>query len=746
MRRCVTLNTERNMCKNCPTGTSHQHVIPVALSLLLEERTKTTFAGGVAIQRPVSRVVDTGTVLGKVHNALPELNTRDTLKRKAQMRVDARIPGMPPAKVTKVARDMGKSLLGRIQEQVVGAGRAIVPMPKDATPEQIRKVELQNLGTAMDHSLAGSTTEIRACQCKTVESYLRSPHWGGGVHSLECYWAYVDGRRMRIEPAYVTRNEVTKYTGTVRAGVQGVPQGTACVYEAPPEESLLGYFRALTEPALAHRFPKGGVPYEGRGTMCHGVSYKDELPTYDALRQTKVAINAAIESHGVASPVRKTSFREVYNQIVKPRIGMQAQHAAKSVYGMVNDLLDTLDASQFYDLQRLVIFLLSLKLGLRDGETCHLDWNEIIRYKDRRFGVHFSLDKSVQDKGVWKILSHESHCELYGDSSSHAWYKERHGRGRGSEHCLACLVEEFRQRAENRERVLAGKYVFVSEKWHVRTGDVVDYPLETGEQCFMLRDCADRVMQTRRPEERIPVQKFKQHSWRHAAADYCIMLQCGMFPSLSDFAICDHLRWKSARMYYYYKEKSGHSVAESALPFMLSAGSDLLQQVLVSAGLLSRDVYRKLVASGVQGDRLLHVTDADLDVGLDQSERAAVLREARKLAPVHQRKATVVAACDTIDVAAGATGVQAADVAAGASAVHAHVQPASMDASMFASALEKLPAAAWDAYVTQLILENQHPIADADRADPRAWARRMFVNSCAVMCSGQPVDVDSVHD
>jgi len=154
---------------------------------------------------------------------------------------------------------------------------------------------------------------------------------------------------------------------------------------------------------------------------------------------------------------------------------------------MVQDLLDELDSSKPKELQRLLLCMLSYKLGLRDQDARNLFWNEVIRLTDRRFGVHFSYDKSAHDKGVWKRIPHAATCELHGDTCRHERFISRPGTGRGAEHCVGCLMEEWRQHENNAERVKAGKNVFVSECHDMQ------YPMEPLEQCQILREVAGRL-------------------------------------------------------------------------------------------------------------------------------------------------------------------------------------------------------------------------------------------------------------
>ena len=85
-------------------------------------------AGGQRVFRAASDAMQVGDANGKAHTALPDVNTRDALKRKAEMRVNARGPGESRERLTKCAKDVLSSLLGRIHEQVVGSERIIAPI------------------------------------------------------------------------------------------------------------------------------------------------------------------------------------------------------------------------------------------------------------------------------------------------------------------------------------------------------------------------------------------------------------------------------------------------------------------------------------------------------------------------------------------------------------------------------------------------------------------------------------------
>jgi len=159
--------------------------------------------------------------------------------------------------------------------------------------------------------------------------------------------------------------------GVVKPGTwpHGVPAGSVVTFEPPPPETLVAFFRAYTEERHSANlpFPKGGHRSEGKRHSAG--AFPDAVPTKYTVDQVKTAINKAVEAKGLARPCVGAEFKSLYRDSVGLTIGQNHPYAARSLVGMLTEIFDQLDTACYAHLQTAVMFMLSLKLGMRDRES-----------------------------------------------------------------------------------------------------------------------------------------------------------------------------------------------------------------------------------------------------------------------------------------------------------------------------------------------------------------------------------------
>ena len=114
-------------------------------------------------------------------------------------------------------------------------------------------------------------------------------------------------------------------------------------------------------------------------------------------------------------------------------------------------MFDELNESIYLDHAKLTMMATAAQAGNRDMETRLFDWADIrLTSEDGGIYLNYAVQKTRCEQGDWRSHEHSIWCELRGCNGG----VSRPGKGRGCEHCVACLWYTFSMREENKVNII----------------------------------------------------------------------------------------------------------------------------------------------------------------------------------------------------------------------------------------------------------------------------------------------------